>query len=162
DACHCFTLAVAADGIRRSTPGASIEINQATRHLNCLIDMRPRTSRASRRSVVTEGGFWRPLSALCDPTLPKLDNLRRARCAGILVPEPTLWAYAADVERGSSTDLSEICRRTGMPCIVRSISPTEDTARSSQAGRFVSRVVCRMDAMADALARVVASLPLSE
>ena len=41
---------------------------------------------------------WRELSEFRDPTIPKLANLHRARRKGLVVPSPTLWAPAADLE----------------------------------------------------------------
>src|SRR4051812_47955192 len=35
---------------------------------------------------------WRDLNEYRDDSVPKLGNLRRAREAGLVVPEPTLWA----------------------------------------------------------------------
>jgi phosphohistidine swiveling domain-containing protein len=107
------------------------------------------------------GICWRRLSDLDDPALAKLHNLRRARSAGFLIPEPTIWAYAADLE-GSVAETSAIPRLVGLPCIVRSVSPTEDTPERSRAGKFVSIVVWHENALADALGRVAASLPASK
>jgi phosphohistidine swiveling domain-containing protein len=49
-----------------------------------------------------------------------------------------------------------------MPCIVRSISPTEDTQEGSEAGRFLSLVVGSPGDFPGAVARVVASLPVRD
>src|SRR3954453_541395 len=104
---------------------------------------------------------WRPLVEFRDPTLPKLDNLRRAARAGLLVPEPTCWAYAADLEVGRLPDYPVI-ELVGLPCVVRSISPTEDTRLGSHAGQFLSVVVEQTRDLPGSLARVVSSLPIHE
>src|SRR4051812_16988022 len=101
----------------------------------------------------------RPLAEFRDPTLPKLDNLRRAARAGLLVPEPTYWAYAADLEDGRMPDFPLI-ELVGLPCVVRSVSPTEDTRRGSCAGQFLSVVVKHARDLPGSLARVVSSLPM--
>jgi hypothetical protein len=100
-----------------------------------------------------------PLAVLRDRTLPKLDRLRRAARAGIAVPEPTFWAYAADLEAGRDPTPAPT-ELVGMPCILRSISPTEDTRQGSQAGRFLSLVAEGPGDFPRALARVVSSLPV--
>src|SRR4051794_28214362 len=102
---------------------------------------------------------WRPLAEFRDPTLPKLDNLSRAARAGLLVPEPTSWAYAADLEEGRMPDYLLI-ERVGLPCIIRSVSPTEDTRLGSHAGEFLSVVVKHAPDLPGSLARVVGSLPI--
>ncbi len=112
-----------------------------------------RLARAGRKSP------WRPLSALPDRKLPKLENLRRARRRGIATVEPTFWAAAHDLEGQGNLDLPGLAKLVGFPCILRSCSPTEDTLQGSQAGRFVSVIVHRPEAMAGALARVISSLP---
>jgi phosphohistidine swiveling domain-containing protein len=104
---------------------------------------------------------WRPLVKLRDRTLPKLDHLRRAARAGLLVPEPTFWAYAADLEDRCDSDLLTLGERVGFPCIVRSISPTEDTPQGSRAGQFLSLVVKHARDLPGSVARVVSSLPMS-
>lgn len=106
-----------------------------------------RLARAGRKSP------WRPLSALPDRKLPKLENLRRARRRGIATVEPTFWAAAHDLEGQGNLDLPGLAKLVGFPCILRSCSPTEDTLQGSQAGRFVSVIVHRPEAMAGALAR---------
>ncbi|HEX3529885.1 MAG TPA: PEP-utilizing enzyme [Thermoanaerobaculia bacterium] len=101
---------------------------------------------------------WRPLKQFRDPSVPKLDNLRRARAAGLRVPE-TWWLPAADAaldpeRRAPPPSLA------GGPVIVRSGSPTEDTFATSNAGQLLSLPVRDPAAFGDALARVVAALPL--
>jgi hypothetical protein len=108
----------------------------------------------------TELSPWRPLRAFCDRSLPKLDNLRRAAQAGLPIPEPTMWAFAHDLEPQRDLRVPALMKHVGLPCIVRSISPTEDTAQSSQAGRFLSVVVNDAQALPDAVAQVSSSLPV--
>lgn len=110
----------------------------------------------------TELSPWQPLDASCDRSLPKLDHLRRAARAGLLVPEPTMWAFARDLVPECDLHLPALVKRVGLPCIVRSISPTEDTAQSSQAGQFLSVVVNDAQALPDAVAQVVSSLPVDQ
>jgi hypothetical protein len=119
---------------------------------------------ASREAILGEKrrpSPWRPLAELRDRTLPKLDNLKRAARAGISVPEPIIWAYAADFESSRAPDPGPT-ELLDMPCIVRSISPTEDTKQGSQAGRFLSLVVNCPSDFPGAVARVLASLPVRD
>ncbi len=110
----------------------------------------------------TEFSPWRPLAALRDRSLPKLDNLRRAAQAGLPVPEPTMWAFAHDLDPQRDLHLPALVNHVGLPCIVRSISPTEDTAQSSQAGQFLSVVVNNAQALPHAVAQVTLSLPVDQ
>jgi phosphohistidine swiveling domain-containing protein len=99
---------------------------------------------------------WRPLSEFPEQTVPKLANLRRAKDAGLRVPEPTFWAAAAELDRaGPATVPSGL----DVPLFVRSASPTEDTENSSQAGQFLSLCVVTASAFPEAVMRVVQSLP---
>ena len=111
------------------------------------------------RLLSTESmSLWRPLGAIRDPSLPKLDNLRRAQRAGLAVPEPTLWAVAEELEHQCEKAAFLLDGQIGVPCIVRSVSPTEDTPESSNAGRFQSVAVRHPKALADALQRVAKQL----
>jgi phosphohistidine swiveling domain-containing protein len=105
---------------------------------------------------------WRELSEFRDRSIPKLYNLLRARRAGLVVPSPTLWATAEDLERDGPRAALALHGRIGVPCIVRSGSPTEDTAATSNAGRFLSLPVHAPGALPGALARVVAALPVRD
>ena len=96
-------------------------------------------------------GPWQPLRRFHDSQIPKLDNLRRARAAGLRVPT-TWWAWAADIGQAEPP-------RDEWPLIVRSGSPAEDTEASSNAGQLVSAVADVRAEFADALRRVVEALP---
>ena len=103
---------------------------------------------------------WRELARFSDPSVPKLNNLRRAAAAGLRVPE-TWWlsgAEAVALERAAPPP-----SLAGHPLIVRSGSPTEDTQATSNAGQLLSLAVhdpAAPEAFGDALARVAAALPL--
>ncbi len=99
---------------------------------------------------------WRPLDRFDDRGVPKLHNLKLAARAGFAVPE-TAWARAADLAARP-----DVGPPGGMaaPWMVRSGSPTEDTAASSNAGRYLSLAVADPGEFAGAVARVVAALPL--
>lgn len=101
---------------------------------------------------------WHPLKQFKDPSVPKLDNLRRARAAGLRVPE-TWWLPAADAALDPERRLPPPSLADG-PVIVRSGSPTEDTFATSNAGQLLSLPVRDPAAFGDALAWVVAALPL--
>ncbi len=95
---------------------------------------------------------WRTLARFRDPSVPKLDNLRRAAEAGLRVPE-TWWMPADEAERlNAGAPLSG-------PLIIRSGSPTEDTQTTSNAGQLLSLAVRELAAFDESLARVVAALP---
>ena len=99
-----------------------------------------------------------------DPTVPKLRNLFRAQRAGFQVP-PTGWAWAADLEAdrpASMPEPSRRCRWLKAPLVVRSGSPSEDTAATSSAGKFLSLVVRDRAAFSQALADVIAALPRAD
>jgi pyruvate,water dikinase len=99
---------------------------------------------------------WQPLSAFRDPSVPKLDNLRRAAAAGLRVP-PTWWVTAA---RLASADAVALPAGLGEgACIVRSGSPTEDTRGTSNAGQLLSLAVRERAAFTSSLRRVVEALP---
>jgi phosphohistidine swiveling domain-containing protein len=98
---------------------------------------------------------WRPLDAFRDRSVPKLWNLRRARRAGLSVPE-TVWAEAEALRARPPAPAPE---GLGFPLIVRSGSPAEDGDGASNAGRFLSLPVARPGDFDDAVARVVAALP---
>ncbi|MBX6313201.1 MAG: hypothetical protein IRY99_09845 [Isosphaeraceae bacterium] len=106
--------------------------------------------------------LWYSLARFRDPSIPKLDNLRRAARAGLHVPTPTVWAWADDEERLRARTPREVHDGLGLPCIIRSGSPTEDTAATSNAGQFLSLAVREPEAFPEALARVVAALPRSD
>ncbi|HSK79238.1 MAG TPA: PEP-utilizing enzyme [Thermoanaerobaculia bacterium] len=97
---------------------------------------------------------WQPLARFDDPSIPKLDNLRRAAAAGLRVPE-TWWLDSAGLaDRGAEPPPS----LAGRPLIVRSGSPTEDTHATSNAGQLLSLAVTDPAAFPESLARVVAAL----
>jgi rifampicin phosphotransferase len=99
---------------------------------------------------------WQPLKQFRDPSVPKLDNLRRAAEAGLRVP-PTCWAPAA---RLAATPLPCPAPELGPgPWIVRSGSPTEDTRLTSNAGQLLSLPVRAEADFPAALRRVVEALP---
>lgn len=95
---------------------------------------------------------WQPLARFDDPTIPKLDNLRRAAAAGLRVPE-TWWIRATDRPAGPPPSLA------GRPLILRSGSPAEDTHVTSNAGQLLSLAVTDPADFAEALSRVAAVLP---
>ena len=100
---------------------------------------------------------WQPLKRFKDPSVPKLDNLRRARAAGLRVPE-TWWLPAAE----AALDPARVAPPPPLAdgsLIVRSGSPTEDTFATSNAGQLLSLPVRDPAAFGDSLARVVAALP---
>jgi len=101
---------------------------------------------------------WFPLKRFRDPSVPKLDNLRRARARGLRVPE-TWWLPAADAALDPQR-MAPPPPLAGGPLIVRSGSPTEDTFATSNACQLLSLPVRDPAAFGDALARVVAALPL--
>jgi pyruvate,water dikinase len=104
---------------------------------------------------------WQALDRFDAPAISKLHNLRRARRAGLHVPE-TVWAWAAELEQAPAGSLRLAGPLPEVPCIVRSASPTEDTAATSNAGQLLSLVVEDPGAFAEAVARVVAALPRSD
>jgi pyruvate,water dikinase len=100
---------------------------------------------------------WQPLKRFRDPSVPKLDNLRRAAAAGLRVP-PTWWAAAAPL--ASAAALPGAPAELGpAPWIVRSGSPTEDTRATSNAGQLLSLAVRDPAQFGPALRRVVEALP---
>lgn len=101
---------------------------------------------------------WRPLKRFRDPAVPKLDNLRRARAAGLRVPE-TWWLPAAEAAALDPAQAAPPPSLAGGPLIVRSGSPTEDTFATSNAGQLLSLPVRDPAAFGDSLARVAAALP---
>jgi len=88
-----------------------------------------------------------------DPGVPKLRNLALAGRAGLRVP-PTAWALAADLGPDGPPP------GVDFPCFVRSGSPTEDAAETSNAGRFVTVEVAEAAGFAVALAAVLDALPV--
>ncbi|HEY0019636.1 MAG TPA: PEP-utilizing enzyme [Longimicrobium sp.] len=97
---------------------------------------------------------WKPLRRFRDPSVPKLDNLRRAQAAGLRVPA-TFWVRAAGAAQAGDLP-PEITRG---PFILRSGSPTEDTHETSNAGQLLSLVVREPGRSERSLAEVVAALP---
>ena len=97
---------------------------------------------------------WRTLRRFRDSSVPKLDNLRRARAAGVRVPE-TWWIPAAEAADSARPPES----LAGRPLIVRSGSPTEDTFATSNAGQLLSLPVRDPAGFGEALRRVAAALP---
>ncbi len=100
---------------------------------------------------------WQPLKRFRDPSVPKLDNLRRAAAAGLRVP-PTWWAPAAGL--ANTTPPGPPAELGPGPWIIRSGSPTEDTRTTSNAGQLLSLPVREPGAFAAALRRVVEALPV--
>jgi pyruvate,water dikinase len=99
---------------------------------------------------------WQPLDQFRDPTIPKLNNLRRTAAAGLTVPQ-TVWSWADALGGEASSQVPDV--PLPAPCIIRSASPTEDTTVTSNAGQLLSLVVAAPGEFADALARVVSALP---
>ncbi len=97
---------------------------------------------------------WKPLASCRDRSVPKLYNLRRAARAGLRIP-PTVWSLASDLELGSCAPPPSIPG----PWIVRSASPTEDSAESTAAGQFASCNAEDPAGFSEAARTVVASLP---
>ena len=89
----------------------------------------------------TKQSPWQPLGRFSDRSLPKLDHLRRASQAGLLVPEPTLWAFACDLERLCDLHGNVLVEQVGLPCIVRS-SLAYRRHGTKLAGRPVSQPRC--------------------
>jgi phosphohistidine swiveling domain-containing protein len=100
---------------------------------------------------------WRPLDRFLNASIPKLHNLRRAQRAGFSIPAPTVWLAVADLD---ASPRPEPPNGLGFPMILRSGSPTEDTAEHSNAGRFVSLVVRETSEFDRALSDVVSALPV--
>ncbi|HEU4558304.1 MAG TPA: PEP-utilizing enzyme [Longimicrobium sp.] len=100
---------------------------------------------------------WKPLRRFRDPSIPKLDNLRRAHAAGIRVPT-TFWIRAAEGASAGALP-PEIARG---PFILRSGSPTEDTLHTSNAGQLLSLAVREPGHAEQSLAEVIAALPKDE
>ena len=98
---------------------------------------------------------WQPLKQFRDPSVPKLNNLRRAAAAGLRVP-PTWWAPAAEA---LAADLPAPPELGPAPWIVRSGSPTEDTRLTSNAGQLLSLPVYEGAQFGAAVRRVVEALP---
>jgi pyruvate,water dikinase len=101
---------------------------------------------------------WRTLRRFRDRSVPKLDNLRRARAAGVRVPE-TWWLPAAEAAAADPAFAAPPPSLAGRPLIVRSGSPTEDTFATSNAGQLLSLPVRDPAGFGDALGRVAAALP---
>ena len=154
-ALHRFGISVGRRGHGGGQPALGPEAAQSWRTL--MRRQRIREMLVKARSNLPVAPAGRTAGSLS----PKLDNLRRAAGTGFPVPEPTYWAYAADLQREP-----DACRAltapVGLPCIVRSVSPTEDTAEGSRAGQFLSLVVQDARDFPDAVARVIASLPVRE
>lgn len=102
---------------------------------------------------------WHALEAFADPNIPKLFNLRRAAAAGLTVPQ-TLWAWAADLEARTPIRWTDCL--PPLPLIVRSGSPTEDTAVTSNAGMFLSVEAHDAVSFARAVDQVVSALSKSD
>jgi pyruvate,water dikinase len=97
---------------------------------------------------------WKPLRRFRDPSVPKLDNLRRAEAAGIRVPV-TYWIHA---DEGASAGALPPAL-AGRPVILRSGSPTEDTRHTSNAGQLLSLAVRDPSRFEQSLSEVIAALP---
>src|SRR5258708_7495119 len=98
---------------------------------------------------------WQTLKRFRDPSVPKLNNLRRAAEAGLRIPS-TCWAPAVELVGAPIGPPIEL---GPAPWIVRSGSPTEDTRITSNAGQLLSLPVSDAADFATALARVVEALP---
>lgn len=98
---------------------------------------------------------WKPLIQFRDPSVPKLDNLRRAAEAKLRVPA-TWWARGDELRLVANLIPPHGCR---VPLIVRSGSPTEDTRTTSNAGQLLSLPVRDGEAFAESAKRVVDALP---
>lgn len=92
--------------------------------------------------------------------VPKLSNLCTAHDSGLDVP-PTVWGAADSALTASIENDFGLFAAHGItiPCIVRSGSPTEDSATTSNAGQFLSLKVERSEDLADAIRQVAGSLP---
>lgn len=99
---------------------------------------------------------WQRLARFVDRAIPKIDNLRRARAAGLRVPE-TWWLRARDVDDPALVEAPAAL--ADGPCIIRSGSPTEDTFETSNAGQLLSMVVRDRKQFGASLAAVIAALP---
>lgn len=97
---------------------------------------------------------WKTLRRFRDPSVPKLDNLRRAEVLGIRVPV-TYWIRAAEGASAGALP-PDIARR---PVILRSGSPTEDTRHTSNAGQLLSLAVRDPGHFERSLSEVIAALP---
>src|SRR4051812_31951224 len=105
-------------------------------------------------------GLWQVAASgvgFDDPSVPKLSNLGRAARAGLRVPK-TFWARADALRDPPGCADPPL----PLPCIVRSGSPTEDGAVTSNAGRFTSLAVRDRGEFAGAVAGVVGSLPVKD
>ncbi len=100
--------------------------------------------------------FWQPLSQFDDATIPKLNNLRLAAEAGLRVP-PTWWIHASEVGKRSVIMLPPLAKNTSL--MLRSGSPSEDQADTSNAGQFVSTIVQKSVDFAPAMKEVADALP---
>jgi pyruvate,water dikinase len=98
---------------------------------------------------------WRPLGHFRDPTVPKLNNLRRAAAAGLRVP-PTWWLTASALP---GTPPAPPAAAGAGSLMVRSGSPTEDGHVTSNAGQLLSLIVRQRTEFPDAVRRVAAALP---
>ncbi len=102
--------------------------------------------------------LWQSLAVVKCGLPAKILHLKRARRSGLAIPEPTYWAWAAELEkRPPPVGLPD---GFPLPCIVRSAAPNEDTDATSNAGRFHSEKVERPDEAADVFRRVLESLPV--
>jgi pyruvate,water dikinase len=101
---------------------------------------------------------WQPLERFRDPSVPKLNNLRRAARAGLRVP-PTWWIAAQTLTSALASPPAQLGEG---PLIIRSGSPTEDQRTTSNAGQLLSLAVRQCSEFADSLRRVVQALPRDE
>ena len=130
-----------------------------------MIDQPDEWAEALCNAVARDLSRHGPHQPFTDPTIPKLHNLTRLRQAGYgLVVPPSLWAWADELGPGEAA-IPMVVDDTGryfpfgFPCIIRSGSPSEDTAATSNAGRFLSLVVTEPAAFPASLAGVIAALP---
>ena len=96
---------------------------------------------------------WLPLDRFRDQSVPKLLNLRVARKAGLGVPA-TVWTRASEGPLPWPSD-----EGIGVPCIVRSGSPTEDSQKTSNAGQFKTLIVHSALDFERSLSEVIDALP---
>lgn len=99
---------------------------------------------------------WQPLVAFDDPTLPKLNNLRRAQAAGLRVP-PTWWVSADEI--ALVLNAPPPFSLAQYPLLVRFASRFEDTLAASDGGPSHSVIAAEPALCSEALLQIVNALP---